>query len=297
MEGTLSSWKALGWAKEQRAGSPLNKLVLLLIAERADERFSCYPSVRLLAEEAEATPRGVRLALRHLESAGLITTVAQTRASGARTSSRYYVNHPDAAHRKAPEVSSPPPGNSVPGDPEVGSPPPGTEFPVRGGTDFRAKKYPGEGRDDEEDAPSRDHESSPSCGDPLTGRPALRGLAAALRDAGIRASWPTDPARLAEITALVGRHELDELVAAAVQQDTNAARTPGRTPAEYVTAYVRRWRSMPPSPTPRPGQAVSDFARPPAQASRAEAAAALARAADVRASAVQTIAAARARAS
>ncbi|THJ75381.1 hypothetical protein [Candidatus Frankia alpina] len=76
-------------------------------------------------------------------------------------------------------------------------------------------------------------------GDPLAGRPVLRGLAAGLREAGIRASWPTDPARLDEITALV---------AAAVQQDANAARTPGRTTAEWVTAYLRRWRSLPAPP-------------------------------------------------
>ncbi len=60
----------------------------------------------------------------------------------------------------------------------------------------------------------------------------LRGLAAALREAGIRAGWPTDPVRLEEITALVARHDIDDLVAAAVQQDANSARTPGRTPAE-----------------------------------------------------------------
>ncbi len=74
MEGTLSSWKALGWAKGQHAGSPLNKLLLLLIAQQAGEQFRCYPSVRMLAEQAEATPHEVLLALRQMETAGLIAT-------------------------------------------------------------------------------------------------------------------------------------------------------------------------------------------------------------------------------
>jgi hypothetical protein len=49
----MSGFKALAWAKDQSAGSPLGKLVLILLAERADERFSCFPGVELLALEAD----------------------------------------------------------------------------------------------------------------------------------------------------------------------------------------------------------------------------------------------------
>ncbi len=40
------------------------------------------------------------------------------------------------------------------------------------------------------------------------------------------------------------RHEVDTLVIAAVQQDTNARTTPGRTTAEYVSAFLPRWRRL-----------------------------------------------------
>jgi Helix-turn-helix domain len=127
----MSSWKALSWAKDQRAGSTLNKLVLILLAERADERFSCYPSVKTLAEEAEATPRGVRAALRRLEADGYLTTVARQRSNGARTSSRYYLSHPDAPHVSAVDDARETPRNSVPGGEELSSGGGGTQF--RGG--------------------------------------------------------------------------------------------------------------------------------------------------------------------
>lgn len=94
----MSSWKALAWAKNQQAGSALAKVVLLLLAERADERFSCYPSLATLAEEADSNPRSVRRVLRTLEERGLITTVARTRESGSSTSNRYFISHPEAPH-------------------------------------------------------------------------------------------------------------------------------------------------------------------------------------------------------
>jgi hypothetical protein len=97
----LSSWKSLAWAKDQKAGSPLAKCVLLLIAERADERYSCWPGVPLLAEEAEASERGVRKVLRELEARGLITVFERRRANRTFASNRYYLNHPEAPHMRA----------------------------------------------------------------------------------------------------------------------------------------------------------------------------------------------------
>ncbi|MGI6797937.1 helix-turn-helix domain-containing protein [Gordonia sihwensis] len=90
------SWKALSWATEARCGSPVVKLVLILLANKADEDFSCYPSIRTLMDESEAARSTVIRALGTLEQDGFLTRRAQYHRSGAQRSTRYYLNHPDA---------------------------------------------------------------------------------------------------------------------------------------------------------------------------------------------------------
>lgn len=65
------SGKAVGWAMEQRTGSPTMKLVLLKLADNANE-WKAWPSVQLIAEDTELSERAVREHLRNLESLGLI---------------------------------------------------------------------------------------------------------------------------------------------------------------------------------------------------------------------------------
>lgn len=92
------SWKALDWATDIRVGSPTMRLVLILLANKADENFSCFPSVGTLMGESCAARSTVLNALKNLETEGLITRVAQYHESGAQRSSRYFLNHPDAPH-------------------------------------------------------------------------------------------------------------------------------------------------------------------------------------------------------
>ena len=40
------SWKALDWATDSEVGSSTTKFILLLLANKADENFSCQPSIR-----------------------------------------------------------------------------------------------------------------------------------------------------------------------------------------------------------------------------------------------------------
>jgi DNA-binding transcriptional MocR family regulator len=75
------------------------KLILILLANKADESFSCYPSVRTLMSESGAGRSTVLRALKDLETNGFITRQRQFRESGAQRSSRYYLNHPNASHR------------------------------------------------------------------------------------------------------------------------------------------------------------------------------------------------------
>src|SRR4029453_7964972 len=59
------SWQALNWAAEQNTGSPHSKLLLLLLANRADENGICWPSQISLADQAEQSHDTVQ---RHLKS-------------------------------------------------------------------------------------------------------------------------------------------------------------------------------------------------------------------------------------
>jgi integrase len=102
------SWNALDWATDISVGSPTMRLVLILLANKADEKFSCYPSVRTLVAESCAARSTVLEALKRLEAEGLITRVAQYHESGAQRSSRYLLNHPDAPHLQPGPDSGPP---------------------------------------------------------------------------------------------------------------------------------------------------------------------------------------------
>ena len=90
------SWKALDWATESDISSPTTKFVLHLLANKADEEFSCYPSIRTLMAESGAGRSTVMRALKELEARGFITRRPQFHDSGAQRSTRYYLNHPQA---------------------------------------------------------------------------------------------------------------------------------------------------------------------------------------------------------
>lgn len=63
---------ATRWAWQQRCGRSADKVVLLSLADRADERHRCYPSISRLADDTELDRKTVLLALGRLESAGLL---------------------------------------------------------------------------------------------------------------------------------------------------------------------------------------------------------------------------------
>ena len=47
------SVRAMAWAFEQRVGSPMAKLVLLKLADHADENGECFPSIGRIAADTE----------------------------------------------------------------------------------------------------------------------------------------------------------------------------------------------------------------------------------------------------
>jgi Helix-turn-helix domain len=91
------SWGALAWATDLDVGSSAAKFILILLANKADENFSCYPSIRTLMAESNAGRSTVLRALRDLETRGFISRRPQFHDSGARRSTRY-LNHPLAPH-------------------------------------------------------------------------------------------------------------------------------------------------------------------------------------------------------
>ncbi|MEN4475756.1 helix-turn-helix domain-containing protein [Mycolicibacterium cosmeticum] len=92
------SWKALDWSIAVKVETPLERLVLMLLANRADETFSCYPSQRTIVTETCAARSTVLKVLGKLENDGLLVRVARHHDSGARRSNLYLLNHPDAPH-------------------------------------------------------------------------------------------------------------------------------------------------------------------------------------------------------
>jgi len=67
------------------------KIVLLALADMADEEFSCYPGQKRLSSMASMSVSTVARALESLEERGLIRREARHRENGSRTSDRFYL--------------------------------------------------------------------------------------------------------------------------------------------------------------------------------------------------------------
>jgi DNA-binding transcriptional MocR family regulator len=84
------SFKALSWAAKQHLTAH-EKLVLFMLADRADDHDKCWPSVRKLMEDCSISRRQVQRCMISLEEHKLLRRDAQTRSYG-QTSNMYYLN-------------------------------------------------------------------------------------------------------------------------------------------------------------------------------------------------------------
>lgn len=66
------SWQATSWALNQKVGNPARKLLLLAIAEYADEYGVCWPSQSRLARHTEASLDTVQRQTKKLVADGLL---------------------------------------------------------------------------------------------------------------------------------------------------------------------------------------------------------------------------------
>jgi len=78
----------MNWAWGQ-ALPPTPKLVLMALADAADDHGVCWPSAATLARKCSVSTRTVRRILQELVQRGLIDTEARFRKDGSRTANRY----------------------------------------------------------------------------------------------------------------------------------------------------------------------------------------------------------------
>ncbi|HEY8948468.1 MAG TPA: helix-turn-helix domain-containing protein [Rhizomicrobium sp.] len=87
------SGKVVGWAMEQQTGSPTTKLVLVKLADNANEQGYCFPSVGLIVTHTELSDKAVRIHLRNLEDLGLIKVIRE-KVGNAHLQNQYQLNVP-----------------------------------------------------------------------------------------------------------------------------------------------------------------------------------------------------------
>ena len=80
------SIQALSWSIKQQTSNPTTKLVLILLANYCDEKHSCYPSEKHLANLVGVSDRTIRRCLKELVDKKIISVQAREG-----TSNRYFV--------------------------------------------------------------------------------------------------------------------------------------------------------------------------------------------------------------
>lgn len=83
------SVEAMSWAKEQKTGSPGAKLVLLILADYANEDGVSWPSKQSIVRITEQSQRTVTRQLRQLEELGILCTKPRQRGNGSSSSNIY----------------------------------------------------------------------------------------------------------------------------------------------------------------------------------------------------------------
>ena len=83
------SAKAMGWALEQKTALPVDKLVLIAVANFAGDDHSSHPSRKTVADMAMCSLDTVDRALKRLEESGLLTKTARVHEKGGPASNVY----------------------------------------------------------------------------------------------------------------------------------------------------------------------------------------------------------------
>ena len=84
------SFKLAGWAWDQQLPAG-EKLLLLALADTANDDGECWPGRKRLAAKCGVTPRSVTSHIKALQGRGLLRVEEQYRDDGSQTSSRYFL--------------------------------------------------------------------------------------------------------------------------------------------------------------------------------------------------------------
>ena len=83
------SFQAMSWAAEQNCPSSVSKLVLLMLANYANDRHQTYPSYKKLAELCACNERTVMRAIKQLKEINLLTVTKRYGDDGKQTSNTF----------------------------------------------------------------------------------------------------------------------------------------------------------------------------------------------------------------
>lgn len=81
-----------------KTGSPISKLVLLKLADNADARGVCFPSLNYLAQYCEVSLRTVTRHVNELEKQGFVQRIKRFDESGRQRSNLYQLRVPEGCH-------------------------------------------------------------------------------------------------------------------------------------------------------------------------------------------------------
>lgn len=96
------SVKAMNWVWSLDELAPSETLVMLALADAADDDGFCWPSQALLARKARQTDRNVRRILTRLSQAGLLAVETRSSTRGRR-SNRYWLNIGSSLESRQPD--------------------------------------------------------------------------------------------------------------------------------------------------------------------------------------------------
>jgi hypothetical protein len=88
------SWQATAWAEKQKTGSPARKVLLLVLANYANEDGYCWPSQKTIAKGTEQSVDTIQRNAKRLEADGLLKIERKPRAGGRWPQLVYWLNMP-----------------------------------------------------------------------------------------------------------------------------------------------------------------------------------------------------------
>jgi len=126
------SFQAMALAMRVKGLTTSEKLTLLMLANYADERLTCFPSQRTLSEDTGLSDKWLRQVLSSLESRGIIARQERRRDDGSRSSDliRLIGFSKVEENSGGGELTSGGVGNSLPGGGELTSPHEPITYPI-----------------------------------------------------------------------------------------------------------------------------------------------------------------------